>query len=217
MGCYSWERRSVGLSSEIILVLGGARSGKSAFALHLADELGGSALFVATAKRVDAETNSRILEHVRQRPAGWMTVEAPVHVAGTLSEHISGRAVVVLDCLSMLVANMLLAVGTQTRGSEIAPDTAAVEARVLAEVETIISVCRQAGATLIVVSNEVGMGVVPPYPLGRAYRDLLGRANQVLAGRADRVYFMLAGLPMELKPHARSAPAVVQLREGSTE
>jgi adenosylcobinamide kinase / adenosylcobinamide-phosphate guanylyltransferase len=178
---------------KLILVLGGARSGKSTFAQSLAHELAGpDVLFVATAEAGDEEMRARIAVHRRDRPAGWRTLEAPLGVGQSLATE-AGARVVLIDCLTLLVSNVMLA-----QGEEADPDQA--ETAVLAEVEAIWNACSQSQATYIVVSNEVGLGLVPAYPLGRLYRDLLGRANQLLAARADTVYFMLAGLPMALKP-----------------
>lgn len=188
------------MDSEIVLVLGGARSGKSDFAVRLARDRGRPVLFVATAIPGDSEMRARIAEHRKHRPAQWRTLEAPVDVAPALAECLAGTSVVVLDCVSMLVANILLQAGEDVELS--VEQTARLEQRAVAEVEAICRVCRQAGVALFLVSNEVGMGVVPPYPLGRAFRDVLGRVNQVLARQADRVYFLLAGIPWELKPVA---------------
>jgi len=177
---------------ELILVLGGARSGKSAFAQELARERGGrQVLFVATAEAGDEEMRSRIEGHRRKRPAGWRTVEAPRYVGEAIFGAVDGAKVILVDCLTLLVSNAILSLGE-------APDPSAAEAAVMAEVEGLIEVRDQKTAALIVVSNEVGMGLVPTSPLGRLYRDLLGRANQVLAARADRVYWMVAGLPVDV-------------------
>lgn len=178
----------------MILILGGARSGKSAFAQALARDLGGDdVLFVATAEAGDEEMRARIAAHKRERPAAWRTLEAPREVAEVLNGAGYQAGVVLIDCLTLLVSNVLLAQGEAATSEE-------AEAAVLAEVHAIAKACERSQATYIVVSNEVGLGLVPPYPLGRLYRDLLGRANQVLAARADSVYFMLAGMPMQLKP-----------------
>ncbi len=185
------------MESQIVLVLGGARSGKSDFAVRLARGLAGPVLFVATAIPGDSEMRMRISEHRKHRPAEWRMLEVPVDVSKALVEHLSGIRVVVLDCVSMLVANILLQRGEDYELS--VEQTAHLERQAVAEVEAVCRVCRQAAVTLVVVSNEVGMGVVPPYPLGRAFRDVLGRVNQTLARQADRVYFLLAGIPWELK------------------
>ncbi len=178
---------------KLILVLGGARSGKSAFAQRLALEMGGDdVLFVATAEAGDEEMHTRIEKHRQERPAGWRTLEAARHVGAAIGEQGEPAAVVLVDCLTLLVSNVLMGLGESA-------DLAEAELAVLDEVSGLLSAHRQAGNTFIVVSNEVGLGLVPDNPLGRLYRDVLGRANQILAGHADRVYFLVAGLAMDVR------------------
>jgi adenosylcobinamide kinase/adenosylcobinamide-phosphate guanylyltransferase len=177
---------------KLILILGGARSGKSTFAQGLAGELGGErVLYVATAEAEDEEMRRRIERHRRERPAGWGTLEARRNVGQAIQEGYGDAKAVLVDCLTVLVSNRLLAFE-----DAFAPE---VEAAVMTEVEELAACAQIVPGSFIVVSNEVGMGVVPPYPLGRAYRDLLGKANQVLARRADEVYLLVAGLPLTLK------------------
>ena len=176
---------------QLILILGGARSGKSAYAERLAHERGGAVLFVATATAGDDEMAQRIAAHRADRPAAWRTLEAPTGVAAAVAGVDSAADIILLDCVTLLISNLLLAheaVGEAATGEAIDAEIAAL----LARIDT-------AAATWIVVSNEVGMGLVPPYPLGRAYRDLLGRVNARLAARADRAYLLVAGLPLDLK------------------
>jgi len=178
--------------AELILVLGGARSGKSGFAQQLAHDLGGErVLFVATAEAGDEEMQRRIERHRRDRPARWRTLEVQREVGAAIRAHLGKSRVVLLDCLSLLVANLLL------EAQDVFADE--VEARVVAEIESLISCVRETGVHLIVVSNEVGCSLVPDHPLGRAYRDLLGRANQIVARSADRVYVLMAGIPVQIK------------------
>jgi len=185
----------------LLLVLGGARSGKSAYAQQLAQELGGArVLFVATAQAWDEEMTQRIAQHHQERPAAWRTLEAPHHVGQAIALELDDAAVVLVDCLTLLVSNTIL------RLSE-SPDPAAAAVAVQAELTALLQTCQGNTATYIVVSNEVGLGLVPDNPLGRLYRDLLGRANQTLAAQAEAVYFMVAGLPVEVKALARAAAA----------
>jgi len=178
------------LSGKLILILGGARSGKTQHAQNLAAQLGGRVTYVATAEGNDDEMRERIRQHRAARPAQWQTLERPLRVGDVLVEW--DADVVVLDCITLLVSNVLMAAGD-------AAPAAQVEAQVRREIDDLLEAWRGAQFTLIVVSNEVGMGLVPPYPLGRIYRDVLGRANQQLAQAADEVSLMIAGLPLRLK------------------
>jgi adenosylcobinamide kinase / adenosylcobinamide-phosphate guanylyltransferase len=179
------------VAKELILILGGARSGKSAYAERLATERGGPVLFVATATAGDEEMAQRIAAHRAARPAEWRTLEAPSGVAARVAAAGERAGMVLLDCLTLLVSNLLLA--HEAEGEEV------VARAVDAEIDALVDRIAEDAATWIVVSNEVGMGLVPPYPLGRAYRDLLGRVNARVAARADRAYLLVAGLPLDLK------------------
>lgn len=178
---------------ELILVLGGARSGKTTYAQRLAHEMGGDAvLFVATAESRDDEMQARIAAHQNSRPTTWRTLETPLHVGQAIPAHSGNAQVVLVDCMTLLASNTILALGDD-------PAAQAAEAAVKAEVSELLSAWRQSAATFIIVSNEVGQGLVPPYPLGRLYRDLLGLANQMLAAQAQRVYWMVAGIPVDIR------------------
>lgn len=179
------------MSAVLILILGGARSGKSDYAEQLASQLGRRVLYIATAEARDDEMVERITAHRQARPADWQTLEAPRDVGVALASLDTNAEVLLLDCLTLLVSNILLALEGEPQ--------AVVESEVQAEIEAILDIWADRQAPLIVVSNEVGLGVVPPSPMGRLYRDVLGRANQRLAARADRVIFMVAGLPMTVK------------------
>lgn len=186
----------------LILILGGARGGKSIFAEELAAELGREVLFVATAEALDESMRVRIANHRAGRPAHWRTLEAPLGVAAALEREAQGVEVVLLDCLTMLATNVLLRHPSEDPQSD---GTYGVVVEALrGELEALAAWHARARAHLLVVTNEVGMGVVPPYPLGRAYRDLLGWANRWLALRATEVYLMVAGLPVEVKALARA-------------
>lgn len=182
------------MAKELILVLGGARSGKSSYAEKLAAELSGGAgvLYVATAQAWDDEMRARIAKHQADRPASWRTVEAPLHAAASATAARRDEPVVLLDCLTLLTSNVILTLPEDATAQE-------AEAAALAEARAILDAFRAGDATWILVSNEVGLGIVPAYPLGRLYRDALGRVNQRLAAEADRVVFMVAGLPMTVK------------------
>ena len=188
---------------KLTLILGGACSGKSSYAERLAAEHGGQVLYVATAQPLDGEMTERIANHQKHRPANWRTLEIP-SALGTflLSEAQSAllqSGVILVDCLTLLVSNLLLAVSSRT-DEDLTVDETAATALVETEIQRLLEAVRAIPAEWIVVSNEVGLGLVPPYPLGRLYRDLLGRANQRLASQADQVIFMIAGIPLRLAP-----------------
>jgi adenosylcobinamide kinase/adenosylcobinamide-phosphate guanylyltransferase len=181
------------MMAKLILILGGARGGKSSYAQRLAQELGGeNVLFVATAEGLDEEMTSRIAAHQAERPAGWSTLEAPTLVGAPLVERAAEARVVVVDCMTMLASNALLA-------ADVEGDSVNAEAAVQREVNALLAAVESTSAAWIVVTNEVGLGLVPDNLLGRVYRDALGRANQRLAAAADEAILMVAGLPLRLK------------------
>ncbi len=177
-------------------VLGGVRSGKTRMAESLAQSEGRPVTYVATGKAVDDEFRIRIEEHRLRRPAGWETVEEPTAVGAVIAAR-PGRTLIV-DCLGFLVTNVLFGEpfdpeggGQSAAGDDGRPALELVE-------ELAAAACRHDGL-VIVVSNEVGQGVVPPYPAGRLFRDTLGKANQIMSTRASRVYYLVAGIPLVLK------------------
>jgi len=180
-----------------IFILGGARSGKSTHAEMLAEEIAGSSvLYVATAEAKDEEMRSRIERHKIERPSTWQTLEAPRFVSEGIQKAWDGQAVILIDCLTMLVSNILL---TGKEGDDDLADMELVQASVLSEMEKLARTIENLETTAIIVSNEVGLGLVPPYELGRIYRDVLGRANQFVAKWAGEVYFLVAGIPVRVK------------------
>ncbi len=176
------------MSGELVLLLGGARSGKSAAAERLAQS-GRRVLFIATAEALDEDMRRRIAAHRERRPSGWDTLEEPLDPAGRAEPIASRYDTVVLDCITLWVSNLLLRHQDDPRAEELILDAAG----------GLLDLIERSAATWILISNEVGLGVVPPSPLGRAYRDALGRVNQLAAARAGRVYLMVAGLALELK------------------
>ena len=176
------------MSKRLTLVLGGVRAGKSSYAQRLAMG-GGRVLFVATAEAGDEEMKARIDAHREARPAHWDTLEEPIDLAAALPPLTRRYDTVLLDCLTLWVSNLLLSVP--------GPESARMD--ILPEAQRLLEAYRNGGASWIVVSNEVGLGVAPATELGRAYADELGRVNQMVASEADDVYFMAAGLPLRMK------------------
>ncbi|MBN1122092.1 MAG: bifunctional adenosylcobinamide kinase/adenosylcobinamide-phosphate guanylyltransferase [Anaerolineae bacterium] len=182
----------------LIFVLGGVRSGKSTYAEARAEEIGGDrVLMVATAEAKDEEMAERIRQHRENRPAAWRTVEASQNPAGAIRSAVGDAKVVLVDCLSMLVSNILLSMASAEDDGSYFDST--IEQEMRDEVCAIVRCASEIDADMIVVSNEVGMGVVPPSAAGRAFRDLLGRANQLVAEAADEVILMVAGIQMRVK------------------
>jgi len=190
-------------NNKLILVTGGARSGKSSFAEKLAREAGKDVTYVATAQPLDEEMAKRIYEHKRSRPQNWKTVEEPLNVAPVIEQESKRGNVILLDCLALFVANVLLA--------QEDPTGEKASQKILCEIEKLATTCKKAQGEVIIVTNEVGMGIVPEYPISRTYRDLLGKANQIMASYADIVYLMVCGIPIDLKSLNRA------LAEGATE
>jgi len=174
-------------SRQLTLVLGGARSGKSTLAERMAAAHGGRVTYLATAQAFDEEMAARIVKHRADRPAHWATIECPHDPATAIRSAAPDTDCFLLDCLTLLVSNLLLA------------DENSTEETVRCATDALLAAYQEADADLIIVSNEVGLGLVPEYPLGRQYRDLLGKLNQRLAREADAVYYLIAGLPLDVK------------------
>ena len=174
------ENAAISELPHITFVLGGARSGKSRHAEQLVTSSAAPWVYIATAQTFDDEMRARVSEHQARREQGWHTIDAPVDLADALAQA-AGRPVLV-DCLTIWLTNLLLGghdVGVETKALEMTLD--------------------RRDAPTVLVSNEVGLGIVPDSPLGRTFRDAAGRLNQRIAARADRVVFMVAGLPLTMK------------------
>jgi adenosylcobinamide kinase/adenosylcobinamide-phosphate guanylyltransferase len=176
----------------LILLLGGARSGKSAYAQEWARTHGQRVLFVATAQGLDEDMRERIARHRAARPGTWTTLEAPSGAGAAITVAGPGYDTIVVDCMTLLASNALLALPAEATSE-------AADAAVLAEAQGLLAACAASEATWLLVSNEVGLGIVPATRLGRLYRDALGRANQQLAQAADEVLLLVAGLAWPLK------------------
>ena len=171
----------------LILVTGGARSGKSSFALSLAGKYPKPWLFLATAEALDSEMARRIEAHKKARPADWGLVEEPRRVVEALGAATKSAGVIVLDCITLWISNLLL--------SEEGFD----ERNAAGRAEALADAVQGSACTVILVTNEVGSGVVPETEVGRKFRDCAGRANQVLARRADEVFLMVSGISVKIK------------------
>lgn len=193
----------------LTLILGGARSGKSRRALELAEEVlakdaaasSPPPLFIATAEAFDAEMTARIARHKGERGAHWQTREAPLDPAAVIAAHAAPGQVLLLDCLSIWLGNLMTA--PQFAGE----DTTAQEVRLAAAMDGLLNTLTDVAGTVILVSNEVGSGIVPENALARAYRDHAGTLNRRVATLADRVEWVVAGLPVTLKPTPSPTPA----------
>ena len=184
------------LPANLTFILGGARSGKSSYSEQRAREFGDNVIYCATAEILDGEMADRVQRHQQRRPQTWLTVEAPHHAAEKLEEALQTRSAscVLLDCLSILASNVLLTLDENVGEAE------AYNALWQQEMESLFTLISAHPEThWFIVSNEVGMGVVPAYKLGRTYRDMLGRANQAAAARAAEVIFMISGIPLTIK------------------
>ncbi|MBI5681996.1 MAG: bifunctional adenosylcobinamide kinase/adenosylcobinamide-phosphate guanylyltransferase [Deltaproteobacteria bacterium] len=179
----------------MIFILGGCRSGKSVFALKLAESMKGKKAYLATGEPLDDEMTERIKRHKKERGRVWTAIEEPVNIIDVIKKN-EKYDVILLDCLTLWISN-LMHEKTGARGEKHAfhGQGASIEKTI----EKFISVCKKTKYNLIIVSNEVGLGIVPDNPLARQFRDMAGYTNQNLAKTADEVYFLVSGIPMRLK------------------
>jgi len=178
---------------KLIFVTGAARSGKSSYAEKIAAELKGKVIYIATCVPGDDEMNERVARHQARRPAEWQTIEEPLDPARVIKEFNDTQNIFLLDCLTLLVSNLMLR-----------NDADSDEEQILEKITELAEVSYNSSAQIIIVSNEVGWGIVPGDPLSRSYRDIIGRANQKIASYADEVYITIAGIPVELKALTKS-------------
>lgn len=176
----------------VTLVLGGVRSGKSKYAVKLASQAS-RVIFLATAKPSDAEMCAKIKRHQEERPTQWLTIEEPLALDHVLKQHDSNSQFFLIDCLTLFAANLLEAEKNN-------------EESLKARVECFCVALQSISSSVVLVSNEVGSGVVPAYVVGRRFRDLTGEMNQRVAALADTVLLMVAGLPLVLKGRLEVAP-----------
>lgn len=171
--------------SKLILITGGARSGKSSFALKLAKSLKGKIIYIATALPLDSEMRRRISLHKKARHKDWVTIEEPIDILSAIKKIRGKSSVIILDCLTLLLSNLML------RGFN--------DKAIFNKIKSITKVLKDKANVSIVVTNEVGSGIVPDNDLARRFRDLQGHANQIVNERADLVYLLVSGIPVRIK------------------
>lgn len=171
--------------SKKILITGGCRSGKSRQALSLARNIPGEKIYVATAEALDSEMVERIAKHQQERGEGWQTYEEPTELAKVFSQLENRAGVLILDCLTLWISNLLI--------------KDYVQEHILKETIGLMDQCEQMQCQLIIVTNEVGAGIVPENKLARDFRDIVGAANQLVAQRCDEVIHMVSGIPTTIK------------------
>jgi adenosylcobinamide kinase/adenosylcobinamide-phosphate guanylyltransferase len=176
--------------SQIIFITGGARSGKSSFAEQTAHKFGTPLCYLATAQSLDDEMGRRIGKHQQRRGDAWHTVEEPLLPAQALTENDGAFNVILIDCLTLWLSNLLML--HEYLGAK-------AEERILEDVLHLAETLRSMKTPVIVVSNEVGMGIVPENRLARMFRDLAGQANQIIAAAADEAWLVTSGIPLKLK------------------
>jgi adenosylcobinamide kinase/adenosylcobinamide-phosphate guanylyltransferase len=170
---------------ETIFVIGGCRSGKSSHALHLAEQIPGQKIFIATCTPQDKEMEQRVLRHRQKRSSAWKTLEVPLLIPETINKHSLKRNVILIDCLTLWINNLIMDDEDPTK-----IDT---------QIRNLIRSIEKVECPVILVSNEVGTGIVPENRLARLFRDITGLANQKVAACVDRVIWMVAGIPVKIK------------------
>ncbi len=179
--------------SQIILVTGGCRSGKSRFALKTAEQMADAhRVFIATGQALDSEMEERVMRHQQERGPDWKTVESPIQLPKAVIDYRDSAQVMLIDCITMWISNLLL-------DRSVAPT-------IDEYMENLKEACNGSRCPIILVTNEVGMGIVPENRLGRAFRDRVGSANQTLAGLADRVVLVVSGIPLWIKAEKSGNP-----------
>jgi adenosylcobinamide kinase/adenosylcobinamide-phosphate guanylyltransferase len=169
----------------MIFITGGCRSGKSRFALDYANQHFSKRLYLATCEALDEEMAQRIEHHKKMRGPEWQTIEEPITIVNEIREYGDKVEVILLDCITLWLSNLMIKWNS--------------ESRIMDEVDRFIDVIKQSQTSLVIVSNEVGMGIVPADPLSRRFRDLSGMTNQRIAEVVDTVIYMVSGIPMFLK------------------
>lgn len=200
----------------MILVTGGARSGKSALAEQLIRERGSRVLYIATAVVTDDEMAERIARHRQQRPAGWDTYEGSTDLGQVIRSRGAQYDAILLECVTTLVTNLMFASDAALGDPDVSPDVVKpdfvrpdfvkIEQHIVQQIDDLIASCRSCPAPVYLVTNEIGMGIVPEHALARQFRDIAGRVNQRLAAAAEQVYLVVSGLPLCLKGGSGLSP-----------
>ncbi len=183
------------MRGKLIFVTGGIRSGKSEFAEMITAKLGNEVTYIATAQALDEEMRHRVRLHRERRPGTWQTVEEPYLVTEIIREKGRSSGVIMLDCLTLLLSNLMFKKEQETGGDF----QKEFQAEILREIDSLAGAAVEAVAHVVIVSNEVGMTLVSDNFLGRQYQELVGKANQILAAAADKAYLVVAGYPIDLK------------------
>jgi adenosylcobinamide kinase / adenosylcobinamide-phosphate guanylyltransferase len=183
---------------KITFITGGARSGKSRFAEELLKNRD-SVIYLATCEAFDEEMKDRIAKHKSMRNSAWITVEAYKDLDIVLRNTIQDKKYILIDCLTIMVSNLLVLENIIDWDKVDIAIVNNIEKTVQTEINKLLEFARSFNGETIIVSNELGMGVVPPVPLGRYYRDIAGRVNQIAADTADLVYFVVSGIPLKIK------------------
>lgn len=183
--------------SKIIMVTGGSRSGKSKFAEEICKKNSDKIAYIATMRIFDEEMQQRVDIHKARRGPNWETFEIPCEIRENMNQ-IQKFKIVLLDCLTMLIFNKMFSLGIdfENISSEIRTE---VENIILEYVEQEIKVMKNSSADFVIVTNEIGLGIIPEYPLSRLYRDIAGKANQILAENSEEVFFVVSGIPVKIK------------------
>lgn len=170
---------------KLTLITGGVRSGKSKLAVEFAQKSGKNVAFIATCAPLDTEMKRRIALHQKSRPGNWTTIEEPLNIEKAVLKIPPKSSSVIIDCITLLVSNHALAGHT--------------EEKILKIIDNSIKIIKKSRFDAFIVSNEVGMGIVPENKLARDFRDIAGKVNQMIASKSDEVYFMVSGLPLKMK------------------
>jgi len=174
----------------MILITGGSRSGKSAYAQRIAESVSGARTYIATCPVVDKEMEERIRKHREARDPSWRTIEEVTNLADALASA-RGSEVILVDCLTLWINNLMYE--AQKKNKRLGEDAIGALSK------NVVGICKELPGSVVLVTNEVGMGIVPADPVSRMFRDLAGRCNQIMAEQADTVIFMVSGLPIYIK------------------